>query len=387
MHTRRAASSPDAIFDSVMLLPYLSFRGLLTNHCLICIQIPPPFKLTAFYLLDAISKNLYEPYARHFGPVVVPLFLDTYSQVDESTKAKMIEMLATWRAGAPNGRELFGAVPQLAIEQEVFGTGASSVRFFGDQLASLLVTLGMQDTTRVSAAQVLGELQFAIGQAEREMQSNIYNNTVRNQLPVLHQVRSIFLSCLCERATDVALQLRQFVEKGLSQDELRQILNQLRNITRPSGQPQSPPQSYPVAPNMSAIPPPTTYSQYSYNHAGPSSAPPQSYPPQPAYPQGTLDVKPTFPPAPPVQHVSGVPLASTNRPSVPALPAVNDIANLYSALVKAGVVGATGTPPMASSNVNELQPESTDSSSKSISEHARKLLSQRVELSTTGIAR
>ena len=113
---------------SIRRLPYLSFRGLLTNHCLICIQIPPPFKLTAFYLLDAISKNLYEPYARHFGPIVVPLFLDTYSQVDESTKAKMIEMLATWRAGAPNGKELFGAVPQLAIEQELFGANAASVR-------------------------------------------------------------------------------------------------------------------------------------------------------------------------------------------------------------------------------------------------------------------
>jgi pre-mRNA cleavage complex 2 protein Pcf11 len=173
------------------------------------------------------------------------------------------------------------------------------------------------------------------------------------------------------------------VENGLSQDELRQILNQLRNITRPPVQP--PPQSYPVAPNMSAMPPPTTYSQYSYNHAGPSSAPPQSYPPQPAYPQGTPDVKPTFPPAPPVQPVSAVPLAPTNRPSVSALPAVSDIANLYSALVKAGVVGATGTPPVASNNVNEL--ESTDSSSKSISERAHKLLSQRIELSTAGIAR
>lgn len=172
------------------------------------------------------------------------------------------------------------------------------------------------------------------------------------------------------------------MEKGLSQDELRQILNQLRNITR--GPVQPPPQSYPIAPNMSAMPPPTTYSQYSYNHAGPSSAPPQSYPPQPAYPQDTVDVKPTFPPAPPV---SGTPLAPTNRPSVPSLPAVSDIASLYSALVKAGVVGATGTPPVASSNVNEPQPESTDSPSKSISEHARKLLSQRIELSTTGIAR
>jgi len=193
MHSQRAARRGSRChFCSG--LPYLSFRGLLTNHCPICLQIPPPLKLTAFYLLDAISKNLYEPYARHFGPVVVPLFLDTYSQVDESTKAKMIEMLATWRAGAPNGRELFGAVPQLAIEQEVFGTGASSVRSLGGQLASLFVTPGVQDTTRISPTQVLGELQFAIGQAEREIQSNPYNNTTRNQLPVLHQVRFVFHS-------------------------------------------------------------------------------------------------------------------------------------------------------------------------------------------------
>jgi hypothetical protein len=204
---RRHASSASGARVSMPLLTLALFvvPRIADQHCLICIQIPPPFKLTAFYLLDAISKNLHEPYARHFGPVVVPLFLDTYSQVDESTKAKMIEMLATWRAGAPNGRELFGAVPQLAIEQEVFGTGASSVRFFGDRLASLLVTLGIQDTTRISPAQVLGELQFAIGQAERETQSNPYNNTVRNQLPVLHQVSFTLLSFRTTRPLTVSL--------------------------------------------------------------------------------------------------------------------------------------------------------------------------------------
>ena len=42
--------------------------------------------------------------------------------------------------------------------------------------------------------------------------------------------------------------------------------------------------------------PHTTHSQYSYNHAGPSSAPPQL-----SYSQGTADVKPYFPPAPPLK--------------------------------------------------------------------------------------
>ena len=94
-------------------------------------------------------------------------------------------------------------------------------------------------------------------------------------------------------------------------------------------------------------------------------------------------MKPSFPPAP-VQPVSAVPSAPANKASVPA---VSDIANLYSALLKAGVVGVPGTPPVASSVVNEPKLESTDSLSKSISNHARKLLSQRIELSTAGIAR
>ncbi|KAF9779581.1 hypothetical protein BJ322DRAFT_1167858 [Thelephora terrestris] len=243
----------------------------------------------------------------------------TYSQVDESTKAKMIKILATWQAGAPNSKELFGAVPQVAIEQELFGTNALS------------------DAGHISPTQALGELQFAVA------------SSLTSASPIR--------------------------ENGLPQDEPRQMLSQLRNITRPPVQP--PPLSYPVAPNMSALLPSTTYSQYSYNHAGPSSAPPQR-----AYPQDTLDVKPSFPSDPPVQPVSAIPSAPTNQAGVPALPAVSGIASLYSALVKAGILGAPGAPPVTSKIVNEPKSESTDSSSKNMSVHARKLLSQRIELST-----
>lgn len=85
--------------------------------------------------------------------------------------------------------------------------------------------------------------------------------------------------------------------------------------------------------------------------------------------------------------MSVIPPAPNSRPSVPALPAVNDIAGLYSALLKAGVVGAPSTPPVTSGVINEAKPESKVSSSKSVSERARKLLSQRIEFSTSGIAR
>ena len=83
-------------------------------------------KLPAFYLLDAISKNVFDPYARHFAPFVIPLFLDTYQQVDQPTRSKMEEMLLTWRTGAPSGKELFGVITQLAIERGVWGGDSAS---------------------------------------------------------------------------------------------------------------------------------------------------------------------------------------------------------------------------------------------------------------------
>lgn len=83
-------------------------------------------KLPAFYLLDSISKNVYDVYAPKFSAFIVSLFLETYNQVDQTTKSKMEEMLVTWRTGAPNGKELFGVAPQIAIERSIWGNDSSS---------------------------------------------------------------------------------------------------------------------------------------------------------------------------------------------------------------------------------------------------------------------
>lgn len=96
-------------------------------------------KLPAFYLLDAISKNVFDPYARHFTPIVVRLFLDTYEQVDQSTRSKMEEMLLTWRTGAPNGRELFGVVPQVAIERQIWGGDSTQNAAVSDRANSFIL--------------------------------------------------------------------------------------------------------------------------------------------------------------------------------------------------------------------------------------------------------
>lgn len=149
-------------------------------------------KLPAFYLLDAISKNVYVPYAAEFTPFVVPLFLETYDLVDNNTRSKMEEMLLTWRTGSPVGKELFGIGPQVAIERGIWGDGGNAAvgHRRGSRcraLGSLLLQSG--SSSRVTPNQVMSELDFAIGQQERTLQSRPHDVAMQNNLAILHQVR------------------------------------------------------------------------------------------------------------------------------------------------------------------------------------------------------
>jgi|ERR1700722_867778 len=160
-------------------------------------------KLPAFYLLDAISKNIYEPYAHHFKAFVTPLFLETYQQVDQNTRSKMEEMLLTWRTGAPNGRELFGIAPQVLIERGVWGSEpgySADVSYMRTTYNShhrdscqsnsphQSVSGYHNGSGQISKSQVLSELEFTLGQKERVLQTNPYDTISQNHINVLHQV-------------------------------------------------------------------------------------------------------------------------------------------------------------------------------------------------------
>ena len=157
-------------------------------------RVPAWMKLPAFYLLDSISKNVFDPYARHFTPIVVRLFLDTYEVVDQPTRSKMEEMLLTWRTGSPDNLELFGVVSQLAIERQIWGSGSSAgaVRQAVPR-SSRRPNLSPQSSKQngqsgVSQAQVLSELDFVLGQKERALQSNPYDKASQQHVAILHQV-------------------------------------------------------------------------------------------------------------------------------------------------------------------------------------------------------
>ncbi|KAG1755588.1 hypothetical protein EDB19DRAFT_1662099 [Suillus lakei] len=283
-------------------------------------RVPPWIKLPGFYLLDAISKNVYDPYTRHFAPFVIGLFLETYQQVDQATRSKMEEMLLTWRTASPTGKELFGVIPQLTIEQGIWGGDSNPTGGTSGQ---------------ISRAQVLSELEFTLSQKERALQSNAWDTTAQRHVQILQQPLNLLAAA--PPATTTSYQY-----------------------------PAQP--AYPRQAAQSAFPPPvsqhspsTTYTSY----ALPSINQPKTEPVDSA------------------SLLSSV--KSTGAPST-------DIAGLYSALLKAGIVAATGTPVGAGATATSEDTVASSTSSENLSRDAarayrKSVLLQNIRLTNADITR
>lgn len=182
------------------------------------------------------------------------------------------------------------------------------------------------------------------------------------------------------------IQLRKLVEAGVSQDELRQIVSQLRSLTRP---PQASPPALAAPPPTSSYPPSTSTYPYSqqptYTRQFQSSYPTVP-PPQPT---GTYNYQSEPTKAEPVNLSALLSSAqSSSLPSTtPAIP-VNNITNLYNALLKAGVVSADSTPVGAGSNNEERTPPPPNSLSRDFTRAYRKaVLSEKIKLTTADVVR
>ncbi|PWN44767.1 hypothetical protein IE81DRAFT_271598, partial [Ceraceosorus guamensis] len=81
----------------------------------------PEHRLPALYLLDSISKNVGAPYTTMWSERISALYLETYRIVDQPTKMRMEELLATWRNSGPGKSQLFGPNAQWEIERTLFG--------------------------------------------------------------------------------------------------------------------------------------------------------------------------------------------------------------------------------------------------------------------------
>ncbi len=340
-------------------------------------------KLPSFYLLDAISKNVYDPYARHFTPVVVRLFLDTYEVVDQQTRSKMEEMLLTWRTGSPDGQELFGVVSQVAIERRIWGgeSNQSTVRSPPRRSISQPKEQSRQSGSRdggssISQAQVLSELEFVLGQKERVLLASPHDELTKHHISILEQasfIPSLFFDCILMSCK----QLRGMVQAGVPQRDLQAILTQLRALTTPSSSP--PPAAAP--PSYLAAP---SYSQ-PLSVPAPPITPQPPYQSQPAYPatyeqllQEPIDVARLLPP--PVAAV-----ASTSTASSPPIP---DISGIFSALVRAGVVSAAGTPTGAGATSKPEEPsQPVDAERQARQAYRKSIMSVKIKLTSSDISK
>ncbi|KAI0052997.1 hypothetical protein FA95DRAFT_1552878 [Auriscalpium vulgare] len=305
-------------------------------------RVPPWMKLPAFYLIDAISKNVYEPFGPIFGSRVSPLFLESYDQVDPSTRTKMEEMLLTWRNGGPNGRQLFGAGVQSALERQLWGSGATPETSRRDFIAK---------------AQVLGELNTTLNQTQQKLQINPYDTEARNTLAILQQLRSV-------------------VEDGVSQQHLVEIRSELHSLARPPPLLSAAPVAPALYPSAATYPPPVSYSHDRGTPMPPVPHSGTSYPPAP---------KPVVPSSEPSSSYTG--LLSAPAPSGPvAVP--SNISSLLDTLAKAGWGSSGGTPVGAGTTAPVSQAEAeADPSREAAREYREAIFSENIKFTSTDITK
>ncbi|CEH13287.1 mRNA cleavage and polyadenylation factor I/II complex, subunit Pcf11 [Ceraceosorus bombacis] len=97
----------------------------------------PEHRLPALYLLDSISKNVGAPYTTMWSERISALFLETYRIVDQPTKMRMEELLATWRNSGPGKSQLFGPNAQWEVERTLFGNQGPPQTNKGNAMGSI----------------------------------------------------------------------------------------------------------------------------------------------------------------------------------------------------------------------------------------------------------
>ena len=176
------------------------------------------------------------------------------------------------------------------------------------------------------------ELNFTLQAKERAIQFNPNDVTSKHHLQVLVQVRWV-----CNRLRQITdrpfTQLRNLVEAGVSQDELSQILAQLRNLARPpTVQPVPPLQAQWPTPQLSSTL--TTYPHPSYNtvYLAPT---PENFEP-------AASPAPGLPASAPTENAAGTNL---------------QISNILSSLMKSGLVSTVDTTSEPKAPLMEQEPE------------------------------
>ncbi|WFC98630.1 hypothetical protein MYAM1_001361 [Malassezia yamatoensis] len=137
----------------------------------------PVYRLPSMYLLDSISKNIGSPYTELWASRVSTLFLESYRVVDQPTKRRMEELLATWRTAGPGGRPLFGDNPQMTIERALFGSEGPSSK-------------SVSNTSAPTQSQVLANVERLLALKSQERSRNPNDSAISERFQLLRELKN-----------------------------------------------------------------------------------------------------------------------------------------------------------------------------------------------------
>ncbi len=175
----------------------------------------PSIRLPALYTLDSISKNIGHPYTQLWAARIVPIFLESYRLVDQPTKMRMEELLATWKTAGPGARPLFGDNAQWSIERALFGSQGMPQHNAAAHAAPVADPRASTAKSKAKAIEDIDRLLAIDGQA---LAANPADQSLHERVDSLAQLKQVILTA------------------DLSHQEMAQIHAQLDSLSAASQQ-------------------------------------------------------------------------------------------------------------------------------------------------------
>lgn len=173
-------------------------------------QSHPSIRLPALYTLDSISKNVGHPYTQLWSARIVPIFLESYRLVDQPTKLRMEELLATWKTAGPGARPLFGDNAQWSIERALFGSQGMPQPNAAPSTAAVADPRANAARSKSKAVETIDRLLAVDGQS---LAANPSDQALHERVDSLAQLKQVILTA------------------DLSADEMAQIHAQLDSLS------------------------------------------------------------------------------------------------------------------------------------------------------------
>lgn len=271
-------------------------------------QAHPSIRLPALYTLDSISKNIGHPYTQLWSPRIAPIFLETYRLVDQPTKMRMEELLATWKTAGPGARPLFGDNAQWSIERALFGSQGMPQPHVAPQAP----VADPRSNTAQSKAKAIENIDRLLVVDGQSLAANPSDQALHERVDSLAQLKQVILTA------------------DLSPAEMAQIHLQLDSLSAAAQR--SNPSGHAAAmhgqPVLNAPPAPTSAPT-------PTPTAPAALAPDMSSALASLS------------SLSATPPVATNGAAPAPQPANNAAASLFASLMQAGLLPGSSTPSAA----------------------------------------